>query len=94
MSNTFTIATAEESAILKQEPLGDPMNVDEFCTAFSLSTSIKDVMTELEVNSPDIQRSIPFELYMEPKNKHGFALKVGAAVKLKKAMIAWVQGTK
>jgi hypothetical protein len=88
----FKLATAEESEILKQAPLGRPMDLEEFVRAFFLGTIIKNVMVDLDVDSPEMLSSIPFELYMAPKEKSGFGLPIGAAIKLKRAIIAWVEG--
>lgn len=68
------------------------MDLEEFCTSYSLPESVRSVLEELEIDGPKTLRSIPGELYTRAKDDNGLGLKLGAAIRLKTAIFSWVKG--
>lgn len=68
------------------------MEFDTFCRINQLPDSVKAALTEQDFDGPQTLVSSPTDLYTQGTDKKGHSMKVGAAIRLKNASIAWVQG--
>jgi hypothetical protein len=77
---------------LRMPTEGPRMSLEQFCSAFDLSDSVKAALEQQDVHGPEDLDQLPFELYRKPEEEDGLGLKIGSAVRLRKAMVAWKQG--
>lgn len=68
------------------------MTIEEFYLAFELPEAVLETLRGQQIDAPDVLSTFPFELYRRPEDEDGCNLKDGPAYRLKKAVIAWIQG--
>lgn len=88
----FSLAQADDDAILHKPGKGPKMSLEEFCSSYELPESVRIALQAEEIDGPDILSGLPFRSYRLPSDQDGLGLKMGAAFRLKEAMLAWKQG--
>jgi hypothetical protein len=68
------------------------MDVERFCSEYQLPDSVKKALNEQDFDGPRTLLSLPIDLFTEPSDKKGLGLRIGAAIRLKNALISWVKG--
>jgi hypothetical protein len=88
----FGLVTQAEEMALRQGSKGGKMSLDDFCTTFDLPSTVKDALKAEEIDGPQTLASLSMASYTQPISKQGLNLKVGAAIRLKNAMLQWAKG--